>query len=256
MNPSLLLRTAALALSLAACATSSAHISYSGRDFGSFSGGEGPVTILNKSVSGNFSWADGTDADYGSSELMRAYRFTLTYNATVTIDVSATTNNGALLGDLFPAFSIYSGLGHLPPDALDHDEAPVSGLWRTSIGGVVKEGNFRALGDWKVGNDTGVTEADLSSFIYRGHAADGTAANFGNEPGITGDGLLDGHVIGTFNLGPGNYSLFIGGAVYGAQVPGDTTARGVNVTFSAIPEPTAALLLSGIAGLLINRRRR
>ncbi len=246
----------ALALSLTACVTANAHISYTGRNFGTFSGGEAPVTILDKVIAGNWAWADGTDADYGPSEYVRAYRFTLTYDARVTFDVSATTSGGSVLGDLLPGFSLYQGLAHVAPALLDHDTNLVSQQWRDSQPGVPKEGNFRALGDWKIGNDTGTTPADLSSFSFKGYAVDGTSANFGAAPGIVGDGLADGHVVATFDIPAGDYTLFIGGANYASQVPGDTVGRGVNVTLTVIPEPAAAgLLLTGMAGLLLRRRR-
>jgi hypothetical protein len=258
MNPTLTARTAALAFSLLACLTASAHISYTGRNFGSFSGGEAPVTILDKVIAGNWAWADGTDADYGPSEYVRAYRFTLTYDARITVDISATTSGGAVLGDLLPGFSFYRGLAHLPPAMLDHDENLLSEAWRNAQPGVQKEGNFRALGDWKVGNDVGQTEADLSSFTFMGYGVDGTSANFGATPGIVGDGVVDGHIVKTFfNVPAGDYTLFIGGADYAAQNPGDTVGRGVNVTLTVIPEPGPALLLMlpGLAGLLLYRRR-
>jgi hypothetical protein len=246
----------ALALSLAVCVTANAHISYTGRNFGTFSGGEAPVTILDKVIAGNWAWADGTDADYGPSEYVRAYRFTLTYDARVTFDVSATTSGGSVLGDLLPGLSLYQGLAHVAPALLDHDENLVSQQWRNSQPGVPKEGNFRALGDWKIGNDSGTTAADLSSFSFKGYAVDGTAANFGAAPGIVGDGLADGHVVGTFDIPAGDYTLFIGGANYASQVPGDTVGRGVNVTLTVIPEPAAAgLLMSGMAAFLLRRRR-
>ncbi|HWB06092.1 MAG TPA: hypothetical protein VG796_23930 [Verrucomicrobiales bacterium] len=249
-------RTSAIALCLLGCATANAHISYTGRNFGTFAGGEAPVTILDKVIAGNWAWADGTDDDYGPSEYVRAYRFTLMYDARVTFDISATTTGGTVLGDLLPGFSFYRGLAHLPPALLDHDENLVSEEWRNSQPGVPKEGNFRALGDWKIGNDAGLTAADLSSFTFMGYGVDGTSANFGPTPGIVGDGLADGHIIKTFNVPAGDYTLFIGGADYAAQVGGDLTGRGVNVTLSVIPEPAVVvLLLPAVASLLLGRRR-
>ena len=232
-----------------------AHVSYTNRNFGTFSGGEPAVTISNMTVGGSYGWADGTDDDYGDSHRMRAYRFTLSYDATITVTATATTNNGALLGDLLPAFSIYSGLAHLAPAAADHDTATVSQLWISGLPGVAKEGAFNALGNWKMGNDEGVTLADLSSFTYMGHAADGTAANYGSAAGISGDGLADGTVTGTFHLPAGDYSIFLGGGLYASQGTG-TANRGVNVTFS-VPEPsTGATLLAAAAGIALRRRRR
>lgn len=255
MKSTILSPICTLAALLAFTGAASAHIGYTNRNFGTFAGGEAPVTISNMTVGGNYGWADGTDADYGDSHRLRAYRFTLTYDATVSITATATTNNGLLLGDLLPAYSLYSGLAHLPPAAADHDGATVSVAWLSSLGGVTKEGAFVALGDWKIGSDEGTTFADLSSFTYRGHAADGTDANFGTTPGINGDGLADGTVTGSFFLPAGDYSLFVGGALYAGQGSG-TANRGVNVTLSVVPEPSAAAVLLGAALLTAGRRKR
>jgi hypothetical protein len=231
-----------------------AHIGYTGRNFGTFSGGEAPVSILNQTVSGAFGWADGTDEDFGDSHRLRAYRFNLAYDATITVEVAATSNGGALLGDLLPGLSIYGGLAHTPPSSLDHDTAAVSMLWLSTLPGVAKEGVFRALGDWRVGNDDGLTLADLSSFSFMGYAVDGTAANFGAAPGLVGDGTADGFLRGTFHLPAGDYSLFVGGADYAAQIPGETTNRGVDVTLTVVPEPASAALAFLAAALTLTRR--
>ncbi len=49
-----------------ACAPAWSHVSYTGRDFGPFTGlTDASVTIANQAISGNFGWADATDADWG-----------------------------------------------------------------------------------------------------------------------------------------------------------------------------------------------
>ena len=55
--------TLALALTLALPLAAEAHIGYGGRDFGRFDAAGGIVTIANQTVSGNYGWADGLDAD-------------------------------------------------------------------------------------------------------------------------------------------------------------------------------------------------
>ena len=55
--------------------------------------------------------ADGTDADWGDSHKLRAYRFTLTYDASVSISVQAVAySSGAnnYSGSLLPGFSLMS----------------------------------------------------------------------------------------------------------------------------------------------------
>jgi hypothetical protein len=77
----------------------------------------------------------------------------------------------------------------------------------------------------------------LASFTYIGHAADGTAANFGNAPGIEGDGTADGFLTATFlDLAPGDYSFFVGGADYASQTVqvGTFPTYGVFVSAQAI----------------------
>lgn len=119
-----------------------AHLTYSGRNFGSFSGLiNAQFAITNQTCTGNYGWADAADGILGDSHKGRAFRFHLDNAALVTLTVSAnptaTTNS---LGDLTPAFSIYSGLAAIAPYAAgwtnlpasaDHDSSPGSIAWRT-----------------------------------------------------------------------------------------------------------------------------
>ena len=90
--------------------------------------------------------------------------------------------------------------------------------------------------------------ARLASLTYIGHAADGTSDNFGSVPGINGDGNADGFVTATLNdLAAGDYSLFVGGANYAAQLTetGPTyPTYGVNVSVQAVPEPSTWVLIA------------
>ena len=141
----------------------------------------------------------------------------------------------------------------------------------SGLGGSGKEGSFRSLGNWSIGNDPTYNTANnptsgnliaarLASFTYIGHAADGTSANFGNAAGIVGDGTADGFVTATFSsLAAGDYSLFVGGAKYDLQTTetGPTyPTYGVNVTVGLVPEPSTASLILGSAALLGLLRRR
>lgn len=267
----------------AACAAPTglqAHISYSGRDFGALIVGDPASAINNQTVSGAFGWADGTDADWGDSHRLRAFRFTLDTSASVVIAIQRNAGGTGPADTFLPAFSLFSGLAQrglnegvwqgevYRTEALAHDGSVLSVASRPAG----TEGSFRALHDWSIGNDpTYVTAGDptsgilieprLAYFTYIGHAADGTSANFGLAPGINGDGLADGSVTATFHgLAPGHYSLFVGGANYAAQLV-ETGAPfptyGVNVSVQAVPEPSTWALLAG-GGLVLGwawRRR-
>jgi hypothetical protein len=100
-------------MTLAACLLSGniaqAHLTYSGRDFGSYSGlTNGTATITNQAVTGNYGWADAADGILGDSHRGRAFRFHLDSAAYVSLTVaanpSATTNS---IGGFTPAFSLY-----------------------------------------------------------------------------------------------------------------------------------------------------
>ena len=84
-----------------------AHLTYGGRDFGSFSGlTNASMTISNQTVTGNYGWAGAADGVLGDSHRGRAFRFHLDnaafVNLTVSANPNATTN---ALGGLTPAFS-------------------------------------------------------------------------------------------------------------------------------------------------------
>jgi hypothetical protein len=229
-----------------------AHISYGGRDFGDFDGlAAASVTISNQAVGGNHGWADATDADLGDSHRARAFRFSLDNPADVTLSVVANpTATSTSVGGLLPGFSVYEGLAHLAPAALDHDFSDASAAYLASLPGPPKEGAWNALDDFTIGNDEGA----LSTFAFVGYGVDGDAANFGTTPGIVGDGAADGSISKTFRLDAGSYSIFLGGADYASQLGWSATQPpfGLAVTLSVapVPEPgTALLLLGGLGGL-------
>jgi hypothetical protein len=263
------LPAAALLIGMSAA---SAHIGYSGRDFGTLTTDNSTVTRGNQTVSSSFGWADATDSDWGDSHRGRFYRFTLPSDG-ITIIISAQRDNSGTSANgtesnFLPGISLFKGLGHLSPEQGSHDSAALSVSSRP--GGT--EGSFRALTDWSVGNDptyntpgdplSGILyAASLRSFEYIGHIADGTSANFGFASGIVGDDVADGFVTATFaGLSSGNYSIFVGGASYGRQVdePGPTyPTYGVDVSVRAIPEPgVIGLLALGVGTLAFLCKRR
>ena len=93
--------------------------------------------------------------------------------------------------------------------------------------------------------------------------------NFGNAAGILGDGNADGFVRGTFDLSPGIYSIFIGGANYGDGSAGYGATEGPNIapftgygytaslSVAPVPEPsTWALAAIGSVGAAVWCRSR
>jgi hypothetical protein len=253
----------------AAATPLSAHISYTGRDFGVFTpgGSTSPVTISKNSISSNYGWADGTDADFGDSHKLLPFRFTLLSTGLITLQVQGTSFRSGILNIAAmanPGFSIFKGIAHLPPLAEDHDTSGISSSYMDDTYGAGKwEGCFNALGDWKMGSDDGSQYSDLSSFIYAGNAADGTSANYGTGATviprangttqtndlIRGDGLADGSVTGIFALDAGDYTILVGGATYGGT---STSSFGFNTTLSValIPEPSTYALF-GIGALIM-----
>lgn len=242
----------ALAASLLAGRNAQAHLTYTGRNFGNFSGQtNASVSITNQTVTGNYGWADAADGVLGDSHRGRGFRFHLDNTALVTLTVSpnplATTNSP--LGDLTPAFSIYQGLAGIAPFAVgwtnypvsaDHDGSPSSEVWRAwweqqNLGGdgttnaLATDGSWHALGDWKFGGDGDLPGdfAQLSSFIYKGSAASTTSG---------------GTVAGTFALPAGDYTILIGGNDLANKTAGTAlSARGIAATLSIEPAPALSI---------------
>ena len=243
----------------------SAHLSYSGRDFGTLVIDAAPALNNSQTLSSSFGFADATDSSWGDSHRGRFFRFTLASTASVVISLQRNGNGtqtlyGGTSGSLLPAVSLYSGLGTIAPEALGHDSSALSIASRPGD----KEGNLQTLADWSLGNDdtyntagdptSGVRyAARLAYFTYIGNVADGTSANYGDASGINGDGTADGYVSGTFsNLSAGDYTFFVGGANYNAQnVEGVSSngtysypTYGVNVSVQAVPEPSTWVLIA------------
>lgn len=211
------------------CVPAWSHVSYAGRDFGTFTGlTDRSETIANQAISGNHGWADAASASWGDTHKARWYAFKLENAAEVTITVVAKANATATSVDgLVPAFSVYRGVAPITVDAqgawsMSYDKSSSSLAWRATLPFAVK-GVWNALGDFKIGNDAGV----LGDLIHVGHSADGT--------GAMGDGQADGLTRATFRLPAGTYSIVVGGNAQGAQAEsaeGNAGRYGVTVTLS------------------------
>jgi hypothetical protein len=278
--------TIAIALSLGA-ASSFAHIGYGGRDFFNVVNGTN-ATIANQTITGNYGWADASDmslvfdanlammrslglaagADIdeipvglgvdnlylGDSHKGRAFRLHLDSTLTVTFSAMAKANATlSSIGGLLPGFSVYKGLAYVaqdpPPQAsADYDFSVASQAWRTTwakanVGAAydlgATQGNWNALGDWQTGGDG---DNALSSFMYVGSAYDSD---------------MDGEASTTLLLGPGDYTVYVGGADIGNKGTVNANSRyGLSLNVSAVPEPQTWLLMLLGAPLLARRLRR
>lgn len=196
-----------------------AHLTYTGRDFGVFSGlTNSSVSITNQAVTGNYGWADAADGILGDSHRGRAFRFRLENAAFISVTVSANpTATATSIGGLTPAFSVYSGLAAVAPFAptqtelpssADHDGTPASLAWRiawvkqnidpNATTEAPTDGSWNALGDFKIGGDGDLAGdfLQLSSLAYKGSAA----ATLGAST-----------VTGSLSLPAGDYTIIVGG---------------------------------------------
>ena len=243
-----------------------AHVSYSGRDFGSFNGlSYATTTIANQAVTSNYGWADAADGVLGDSHKGRAFRFHLDNAASVTLAFSANASATATsVGGLLPGFSVYQGLAAISPFAAsqtalpssaDHDFGDASAAWRTawakenlgaSFDATATDGSWNALGAWKIGGD-GDKPGDfsqLSTFTYKGFGVDFDK---------------DGTATATLKLTGGDYTIFVGGNDIDNRGSANAAlAYGLRgtLTVNAVPEPsTWALLAAGAALMVVVRRR-
>lgn len=222
-----------------------AHLTYSGRDLGSFSGlTNASATLTNQTVTGNYGWADAADGVLGDSHRGRAFRFHLDnaafVNLTVSANPNATTNS---LGGLTPAFSVYSGLSAVAPFAptqtelpasADHDGTPASIAWRIlwvkehldpgATDEAPTDGCWNALGDFKIGGDGDLAGdlTQLSTLTYKGSAAATSART----------------VTGSLSLPAGDYTIIIGGNEIANKTANTAlSAHGISLTLAVAPTP-------------------
>ena len=256
----------------------------------------GVNTSLNSTAASNAGWIAGQDATtWANSHDNRFFRFTLTDTMTIDFTITGTNTNGN--GILNPGYSIFAGAGisgahdgagNLPAGAA----VPLS--YVGSLTGFASWSPFAATNDEIDANNgaAGLTTAHWGQ--YRSNAdvtmsTDGLPAAIPPVPGVVGTinylGLsgfnASGNVLtGQHTLGPGIYSLVVGGAnpfdlaTYLADAiatNGDYTtpsaaltaynadrlARTFNLQFSAVPIPAAVYLFgSGLIGLVGLARRK
>ncbi len=262
LNIMKLKNTVLIIASVIAAAPAFAHISYKG-DFGTLNGvSTTGGAFTGKTVTGNYGWADAADnnaADtltWGDSHKSTAFTFALSTLSSVTFTALANGNVTGALGGLLPGFSVYQGTAAIKTGSpatfpgsqtsADYDTSAATMAWRNTLpgGSASYRGVWNATGDWKVGGDGDVAGdfAQLSSLSYKGSAfaTSGTSAS------------------GTFVLGAGTYSVFVGGNDFGNYPSAAKYGLDVQLSVTAVPEPeTYAMLLAGL-GLMgaIARRRK
>jgi hypothetical protein len=252
--------TATLLLGAAAPAAH-AHLGYTGRDFGSFTGlSYGSSTISNQAITGNYGWADAADGVLGDSHKARAFRFHLDNDAYVSFSFSANpTATATSVGGLIPGFSVYQGLAATAPFATsqtalpssaDHDFSDSSVAWRTawakdnlgvSYDYTATDGSWNALGTWKIGGDGDLPGdfSQLSTFTFKGFGVDFDK---------------DGTATAGFRLSKGDYTVLVGGNDIANKLSTSAgSAFGVSgtITVTAVPEPTLLALATAGATLMV-----
>ncbi len=252
--------TATLLLGAAAPAAH-AHLGYTGRDFGSFTGlSYGSSTISNQAITGNYGWADAADGVLGDSHKGRIFRFHLDNDAYVSFSFSANpTATATSVGGLIPGFSVYQGLAATAPFATsqtalpssaDHDFSDSSVAWRTawakdnlgvSYDYTATDGSWNALGTWKIGGDGDLPGdfSQLSTFVFKGFGVDSDK---------------DGTATAGFRLSKGDYSVMVGGNDIANKFSTSAgSAFGVSgtITVTAVPEPTLLALATAGATLMV-----
>jgi hypothetical protein len=227
----------------------------------------------NRTVRSNGGWVAGLDpAIGGDSHNTRFMYFNLAGLATIDFTITATANsNGASL--LNPGYSIFSGAvpnvshdgGFYPGQTPFAPWSPFAGAPAGNTG--TKWGEFRANADVTMRADDAGGNPIVSTMHYTGL--------FGaNSTGTT--------ISGSYTLGPGLYTLVVGGANYtdymallshAMMTGGDYTTpsgaltgytnarlpRNFNIQFNVTPVPLPAavwLFGSGLAGAVALARRR
>ena len=197
---------------------------------------------------------------FGDNHKSRAFRMHLDDTLSVTMNVAAKSNaTGSSVGGLLPGFSVYKGLAAVAPftapqASADYDFSKASQAWRSSwaqtqvgasFGYGATQGSWNALGDFYVGGDGEPTNnlGVLTYFQYLGSSYDAD---------------MNGSAALTLTLGPGDYTVFVGGNdITNKGSANAAKAYGMSFNVAAVPEPeTWAMLLAGLSVIAMRARRR
>ncbi|TKB64941.1 MAG: hypothetical protein E8D47_09610 [Nitrospira sp.] len=235
----------------------------------------------NRTVRSNAGWVAGLDATTGGdSHNARFMYFNLAGAATIDFTINATANsNGASL--LNPGYSLFSGAvpnvshdgGYYPGKTTFASWSPFAAenadiLAQPDNGGIGERwGDFRANADVTMRADDSGGNPIVSTMTYTGLFGANSNAN---------------SISGQYTLGPGLYTLVVGGVnstdlavllSHAIATNGDYTtpsgaltgynnarlARNFNIQFNVAPVPLPAavwLFGSGVAGIIAFARRR
>ncbi|MFZ4599176.1 MAG: PEP-CTERM sorting domain-containing protein [Terrimicrobiaceae bacterium] len=118
------------------------------------------VTNGNRTVSGSFGWADGTDANWGDSHRLTAFKFTLNTTQDVSITVSRRNAGTGPAGTLLPAFSVFQ-----TPlfRASTHDSGPATTAYLTTTFGNATVGESFTNTNGSAGYEAGDSFVDTNS---------------------------------------------------------------------------------------------
>lgn len=278
-----------LALLISTAGPVLAHVGYTTLDTTN-----GVVSSVNNTASSNAGWIAGQDATtWANSHDNRFFSFNLT--DTMTIDFTITGTNTNTNGILNPGYSIFAGTvpggshdgaGDLPAGAM----VPLSYVGAQT--GFATWSPFAATNDEIDANNgaAGLTTAHWGQYRSNGNVTMSTDGNVAASipgtvstmtfTGFSGSNASGASVTGHYTLGPGLYSLVVGGAnpfdlgTYLADAiatngnyttasaaltayTADRLARTFNLQFSAVPIPAAVYLFgSGLVGVIAFARRR
>jgi hypothetical protein len=245
----------------------------------------------NRTVASNAGWIAGLDATtQANSHDNRFLYFNLADSTTINFTITGTANtNGASV--LNPGYSIFSGI--VPPSshdgAIQNDAylAAQTGFasWSSFAGAntaIVNAGGTITTDHWGQYRSNGDVTMSKDVLTGQTYPADQGAVSTMFYTGLFGANSTGNTVTGQYTLGPGLYSLVVGGAnstdlaallSHAMATEGDYTtpsgaltgynnarlARTFNIAFNVTPVPLPAavwLFGSGVVGVIAFARRR